>query len=557
MDIFSIEAVVAELAKELPGSRLNKVHQPAEDTLILRLWTGRRELRLLASVAPHLARLNLTTRSYPNPFTPPRFCQLLRSRLGAVMAVEQVPGERIVRVIFRGKNGEFLHLVFEFTGSRGNLILTDEQGKIIDSLYRAEGEVRPVLPGVPYVLPPALPRLSLDDPNLEVPETCSDERTFREWLMARIAPMSPLVARELGAHVAAGAAPVQVLSEFREQWRNKKFQPMVATLEGKQIISPFRLSALPVENISFFPTFSEAADQFYHPLAFLSGAIGDRDELAASVRRELKRLSSRLEKIGREKEHLSAFDQDRIRGELLLANLHKVHKGMKEVIVENYYVDPPGSMTIDLDPRLSPQENAQRCFKGFKKGKRGIGHVDRRVEETLGAQRWLESVALAIDQAEGPDELRPIRQELVDAGLLRTKVERGRKERPTAPDESVRQIVSPGGYRLCWGKNNRANDHVSKHLTAPEDLWFHAHNLPGCHLVLKRGDKAGEVPEEDILFAAAIAAGYSRGREDTKVEVMVTEGKWVRKPKGARPGLVTVEKFRTVLVPPRVTPEDG
>jgi len=156
-----------------------------------------------------------------------------------------------------------------------------------------------------------------------------------------------------------------------------------------------------------------------------------------------------------------------------------------------------------------------------------------------------------LEEAEGNAELEAVRQELTAAGMLQSRPEPARRSRAAEPQEQLRSAVTPGGYKLLWGKNNRSNDYVSRQLTGPDDLWFHARDLPGCHLVLKKGERGGEVLESDLLHAAAIAAAYSRGKDDGKVEVMITEGKWVKKPKGARPGLVTVERYRTIVVRPR------
>ena len=179
-----------------------------------------------------------------------------------------------------------------------------------------------------------------------------------------------------------------------------------------------------------------------------------------------------------------------------------------------------------------------------------MGHVSRRLQETDDELSWFEGLLLALEDAESPEELQEIRQELLDAGVLKQqRIDPVRRKKEVSLPK-LNSTVSPSGLDILWGKNNRSNDEISTRQTEKDDLWFHAHNQPGCHLVLKRGERKGELPDEDVMFAASIAAGYSRGRHDHKVEVMVTEGKNVRKPKGARPGLVTVNSYRAVIVPP-------
>ncbi|MBE0597176.1 MAG: DUF814 domain-containing protein, partial [Desulfuromonadales bacterium] len=209
----------------------------------------------------------------------------------------------------------------------------------------------------------------------------------------------------------------------------------------------------------------------------------------------------------------------------------------------------PAPRVIPLDPRLTPQENAENYFRGFKKGKRGVEHVARRREETLQQRQYLEELELSLEEAQSAAELEAVRQELRAAGVLREPPP-SHSRAPASPASMVRRAVSPGGFVVLWGRHSRSNDHLSRELTAADDLWFHAHGQPGSHVVLKRGAHRGEIPKADLLYAAAVAAGYSRGKDDAKVEVMVTEGKWVRRPKGARPGLVTVEQYRTVMVAP-------
>ncbi len=286
------------------------------------------------------------------------------------------------------------------------------------------------------------------------------------------------------------------------------------------------------------------------PIFQRPGKDSERSVLASSIRRALQRLEARRQKIATDLQDSEAADAGRRNGDLLLANLHRLRRGMTAVTLENFTVEPPVPVTIVLDPSLSPQENAERYFRGYKKKKKGVDHAARRMKETGEEIAWLEEMAHYLEEAESREDLQGIKQELAEAGLVSAAPRNTPRTRPLAVRDTLRRILTPGGFQLWWGKSSRTNDYVSRELTGPEDLWFHAHRQPGCHLVLKRGG-GREVPEEDQLFAAAIAAGYSRGRNEGKVEVMVTEGKCVRQPKGARPGLVTVERYRTLLVVPQ------
>lgn len=262
-------------------------------------------------------------------------------------------------------------------------------------------------------------------------------------------------------------------------------------------------------------------------------------------------MLKRQENIARQQQQGESFAQRRQLGELLLANLHLVTKGERQLEVTDWTRTPPAQVIIPLQPELSPQQNAAQFFKRYKKEKRGVDHIERRQQETAAELAWLDNLLLALDEAISSVDLNEIGQELRAAGLLKaTKSEPPNRYKPPA-QPMVHQALTPNGLRLFWGRNNRSNDYLSSTLTDRDDLWFHAQNMPGCHLVLKRDGRKSDFAAEDIQFAAEFAAGYSRGKDAAKVEVMLTHGRNVSRPKGARPGLVTVSEYRTLIVVPR------
>ncbi|PNU20041.1 hypothetical protein C2E25_09650 [Geothermobacter hydrogeniphilus] len=480
VNILLFEKTIAELKPLLVGARVAKIHQPIADTLVLRLWTGEENLRLLISVGS-LARIHLTEKTYPNPYTPPRFCQLLRARLRRIDALSRVGGDRIAFLDVTGPDGS-LRLYIELFGSPGNLLLVDGDGIIIDALVRKKSDRngRCLQPGERYRLP---------EPPDRVP--------------ARSLPEA------LGS---------------------------LESVSGRALW--LRL------------------DEYFYPLQFQAGQLGDRGELQRAVARERKRLTKRLANIAREEADKNSFAERRRLGELLLANLHRVRKGMDSVRVIDYSDDPPVEVEIDLDPRLSPQENAQALFRRYKKEKRGIDHVRRRREETEQQRAWLEQVQLALDEAVVPDDLREIAEELRQAGLYRPARHEPATRRRLSGVPTLRRVVSPGGYPILWGRNNRANDYLTTRVAAAHDYWFHALGVPGCHLLLKRDSPQVEVADDDLRHAARIAAGYSRAKGEGKVEVICCLAADVCKVKGAHPGQVRLRRFETLTVQPlRLDPE--
>lgn len=271
-------------------------------------------------------------------------------------------------------------------------------------------------------------------------------------------------------------------------------------------------------------------------------------KLQQCIFKNQKKLKKRLDNIAADLNRQQAAEQYREMGDLLLANLHRVKTGMASIHVDDFFADPPRPMEIPLDPRLTPQHNAQNFFKRYKKAQRGIDHSLRRLEETQLELDWLEQLAYQLDDKTTPADLEAVAQELDEAGLFKPvgRHHKKRTQQPSVPH----QAASPSGCVVLWGRNNRQNDLLSGRSLKPGDLWFHAKNCPGAHVVLKASSHPDAVTDADIHFAASIAAGYSRARRDSKVEVMQADAGAISRPKGGRTGLVTVKSYKTLLISP-------
>lgn len=270
--------------------------------------------------------------------------------------------------------------------------------------------------------------------------------------------------------------------------------------------------------------------------------------LQQAVSRQLKKLSKRLEKISHELSQQQGADIYRQQGDLILAHLYQLKAGMTTFLTRNDLSDSPQPIAIELDPRLSPQQNAQAYFKRYKKARRGIEHSQRRLEETASEYQWLEQLAYQLEDLGTPADLETIAEELTGAGVLKSEIRHHKKrtQKPSTPFETI----SPSGFVIVWGRNNQQNDWLSSRNLKEGDLWFHAKNCPGSHVVLKSSDSSLKPTAEDILYAASIAAGYSKARHAHKVEVMQAEPKAVSRLKAGRPGMVTVNSYRTMMVAP-------
>ena len=272
-----------------------------------------------------------------------------------------------------------------------------------------------------------------------------------------------------------------------------------------------------------------------------------RQQLLSTIQRHRKKLQKRIVSI--EKELVLQENGDRYRqfGDLLLANLYTIKPNAESIELINYYSQPEERVVILLDPLLSPQQNAEKYFKKYKKARRGREHGERRRAETQTELAWIEQLEYQLRDAVKNSDIEEIADELRREGLLKEKnnLHKKRTLQPSKPHEGL----SPSGCKILWGRNNRQNDELSTRIAKSGDLWFHAQNIPGSHVLLQvpAGTK---VAEEDILYAAALAAGYSRARNDNKVDVMVADAKFIHKPVGSKAGLVTVLHYKTLLVKP-------
>ncbi|ABA88700.1 protein of unknown function YloA, FbpA and DUF814 domain-containing [Syntrophotalea carbinolica DSM 2380] len=552
MDVFYIEAVVDQLQSLVTGASVKKIHQPDADTIILRLWNGRRELRLRISATVGATGLYLTERTWINPANPLRFCQLLRARLSRLRSVRQLFGERIVVFTFDGQDDSTYQLIAELYGRRPNIILCDADDKIVDVLHRREGgsEHQTYMKGAVWTRPEKVHKWALQD-VADCSEMAPVDDALAAWLQRNIRPMTPVVARDLVGRMLRKETAAEVLGSFARRWQEHDYSFQIAQLEGSPRLFVFCPSTLSLSSVRTFSSASEAADCFFDDYA-MPGRGEERSRLEKVVRKALARVEKRLQRLRQEAANTDDADRYQQLGQLLMSNLFRVSKGMAEIEVENFF-DEGGVVTIPLDPALSPSENADRLFNRSKKIRRGYIHVHRRIEESHAEKDWLEALMLNLSEVTSNEELAMVEEEMREFRLLPRKADR-QKKRPVSRRPKLREAVSPGGFVVQWGTNNRANDYLVKNHCGSHDLWFHALDRPGCHLVLKRPRRSIDIPEEDIRYAAGLAAGHSRACNEGVADVMVAEGQAVYKPKGALPGLVQVKKYRTVRVVPRREP---
>ncbi|KPK92067.1 MAG: hypothetical protein AMJ94_05995 [Deltaproteobacteria bacterium SM23_61] len=560
MELFVIHGIVEELREEIAGAFVSKIYQMNRTDLLFHLRRSGDEKHLLLSTHPDFFRLHLTEKKYANPMIPPRFCTYLRKHMGGarISGVTQDPFERVVRIHLQKKMdaGVVRHLVLvaELVGRMSNILLL-EGDRILDCLHFRrveEGVARPSAPGLVYV-PLSLPgQWTPDELSREkMEEICSSPPGERWRTLARkIAGLSPLFAREV-EFISDGTAEGiwEKLRLFFDRYERGTCEPRIYTLLGeKKVLSAFPLKSLGPAEEEAFPSLNRAADQFYFETVMKRRMAEQKEGLSRRLRQLISRLQRRRENLSSDRERFKRDLESKDHGDILTANYPKLKKGMREIEALDYRQDPPRSVLIPLDESLGPSGNVQRYFKKYKKAKRGLEMASRRMEEAEGEIGYLESVLFEVEVAEDGEEVETIRQELEEERIISAPKKKKSAKEKKEISLPVRRFRSSEGLEIFCGKHNTGNEYLLRHLAKDHDLWFHSQGVPGSHVLLKIG--RGEPKQGSILEAATIAAYYSRGRGSTRLPVDYTSVKNVRRPKGAKPGMVVYFHQKTVLVKP-------
>ena len=571
LDAICLRAVLNELRPKLIGARIDKVQQPARDQIVLLL---RGNLRLLLNAGANQPRIQLTNILRDNPAQPPMFCMLLRKHLiGArVLSIEQPDLERMVIMTLQCTDefGEISQkqLVLECMGRRSNLVLLDAQGRIVDCLRRVDADLsaaRQLLPGLFYRLPTPLDKLSLlsqEEDSLALAQRGGDaEQAVDKWVLDHYTGISPLIAREFAfragreTDVRFGAlndtqrgALVQEFSDTANAVKEDNYMPVILYRDGKPADFTYRSIAQygAETQVETRENFSQMLDEFYdaRERQELSARRGRELTHAATVARD--RMARKAENLKRDYAATQKRDEFRLRGDLITANLYRMKGGEKVLHAENYYEDGCPTIDIPLDPLLSPQQNAAKNYKQYNKLKTAEFHLREQIEKAENERAYLESVLQELSQAETEQEFNEIRRELQETNYLKKSSGKKEQKRAFAP----RTFKTSGGLEVLVGRSNVQNDQLTKKADK-RDYWFHTQHIHGSHVILRC---AGLIPSDDDLREAAMLAAYfSQAKESSGVPVDYCPVKFVKKPAGARPGMVTYDNYRTLYV----TPEEG
>ncbi len=531
-------------------SHIDKIYQPSRDELVFLLRRKGFAKRLYINVKSGSARLHFTEERLENPTTPPNFCMLLRKYISSarLVSVTQPSLERVAELNFSAANEmgdtENYRLVCELIGGKANVILVRENGRIVDALKHSDVETakRFLLPNATYEYPEKEEKLN---PKTEKPILEKSEDLAKK-LLSQIEGFSPLVCREI---------------EYRAEQvgLEKAYGSVIADLKGegdfclitKSDGTPFEYSFTDISQYSGgfvkkkFDSPSDMLDEFYREkelVARINAAAHDIIRLVKNLKsRTEKKLALRLSELKK----CENRETLRIYGELIKANLYKLQSGDSEAVVENYYDENLAVIKIPLNPALSPSKNADKYFKEYKKTYTAAETLSRLTKEDEAEIEYFESVLESIERCETVAEIREIREELSSGGYIRSTLKKGTRKNETP---KITEYTSKEGFRVLVGKNNTQNDYLTTKLARKNDLWFHTKNIHGSHVIVMCGGE--EVSEETVLFAATLAAANSKAKSSAKVPVDYTPVKFVKKPNGAKTGMVIYTTNKTVYVTP-------
>lgn len=564
-DAMFLSAVCDELRQELIGARVEKIQQPARDMVVLQL---RGKARLLLSASGNRPRFHVTQASYENPAQPPMFCMLLRKHLagGRIAAIEQPPAERSVELTLDCTDEMGTpcqkRLILELMGRNSNLILTDGENRILDCMRRVDFEMseqRQVLPGLFYHRPPRqegkLTPQELTKPALErlLEQTAAPVHLDR-WIVDHVAGISPLIAREL-AFGFCGETDADVLTLDRARLAEALTQPSLLQARQPTLLlcggRPKDFTYCPIRQYGAYmtartmPSFSALLDAFYTETEQRERMLQKSQSLRRTVTNLLERTRRKL--AAQRKEREASLDREtlRRRGDIVTANLHVMTRGMTVLRAEDFYQEDMPEIEIPLRPELSPQQNAARFYKEYNKAK----HAEKILAEQIARgeieEEYLGAVLDELNRAESERDLAEIRAELEAGGYVRNADRRRQQKQPASRPMRFR---SSDGFEILVGRNNRQNDQLSLKTARRDDLWLHIQKFHGTHVIVCCA--GAPVPDGTITEAAMLAAWYSQAREGQNVPVDVTQVRNLRKPNGAKPGMVVYDRYRTVIVTP-------
>jgi Predicted RNA-binding protein homologous to eukaryotic snRNP len=564
LDGIVIHAIVEELQRCI-GARIHKIHQPTDNDLVFSIRGAGAQGKLLLSANPTYPRVHWTNASYVNPLEAPMFCMLMRKYCegATIEAVKQIGRERIIHMDVRHRDElgdvSLKTIVIEIMGRHSNIILLDPStGTIHDGIHHVTPAIstfRIVMPGSKYTAPPDQGKT---DPlgitgeeqflaAIKQPDEADDAETLppQRQLVQAFSGFSPLLAKEIVYRAENGDGSLwNSFQALMSDVRAHHYTPTIASdTNGKAYFSVTTLTHIHGSSQTY-ATISECLEAYYGDKAERDTVKQRALDLIRFVQNEKAKNEKKMEKLKETVEEAQDADKYRVLGELLTAYMHQINRGDKSAELINFYDEEQATVTIELDPQLTPSENAQRYFRKYTKQKNSIAVVEEQMTLARNEITYMETLLQQLDNASLAD-IEEIRDELVEQGYLRSRVKRGPKRKKSARPTLI-CYTSSEGVSIYVGKNNTQNEYLTNRLASPADVWLHTKDIPGSHVVIRGGDFGDATLEE----AAMLSGYYSQARESSQIPVDYTFIRHVRKPSGAKPGFVIYDHQKTLFITP-------
>ncbi len=555
-DAFTLKYLCTELNELLSGGKVNRITEPTNDELVLTIYTGKRTEKLLLNVNPSSPRIGIIENEKESPLTAPNFCMLMRKHLlsATLDSVELVGFDRIVKIEFTA-SAEFFDAVkktlyVELMGRYSNIILT-ENGKILGGnrgINMFDNGVRPLIVGLPYVFPPVGDKKLPNDEQLIDYFNAFDGGSFAEYVCKGVQGIALSTAQEIelkyltSGKTVGGDFGKDFFAFFNDFLYSATLNPCVVITDN----SLKDVSVFPYEKIEgerrFFDKLYLAEEYYFSEKERLKKYATKKERLSALANTAIKKVKKRITAItAKEKEALSA-EENRLKGELILANIYKIKQGETSVELDNYYDGT--TLKVELDQRLTPAKNSENYYKKYNKQKRTLIALEPQKSQALSELDYFTSVLDEISIAEDISDLHLISNELEQVGLIKKQSIPKRKKQ----EEKLYNTYIIGGFTVKAGRNNVENDKLTFSAKS-KDVWLHAKDYHSSHVIIETEGKT--VPETVIKASAEICGYYSKARESGKVEVAYTEKKNVKKPTGGKLGFCHYDNYQTIIVEPQ------
>jgi len=549
-----VKCFVHEANNILINSRIDKIHQPHKDELCISLRLKSGSTKLYISANASYPRIYMTDFKTDNPQSPPMFCMLMRKHLsgGKIINISQHDFERII--VFDIETHDELmdttvkKLIVEIMGKHSNIILTENDGTIIDSIKRIDistSSVRQILPGLKYITPPPQDKINPMEFNEELPKLSMTD--VEKYVLSEFYGISKLTAAEI-AYKTQTERFNNVISEIFDNVKEDIYYPCIIYEKDG---TPFDFSAIKIEQfndsyiIEHNDSISYIIETFYSKKALKMRINQQSMQLSKIITNNIARCKKKLAIF--EKQLMDASKRDKYMqyGELITANCYRIEGNHEYIDVENFYDPEMKIIRIPLDSSLSPAKNAQKYYSKYNKLKTAELQANIWIKKVSEELEYLESVLDSINRMDSLNDIKEIKSELAEQGYIATQTtKKNKKDEMSKPN-----VINYNGYDIYVGKNNKQNDYLTLKIARSNDLWFHTKDIPGSHVIISK-KQGEEIPDEVILKAAKLAALHSKAKGLAKTPVDYTIIKNVKKPSGAKPGMVIYENYNTIYVNP-------